>query len=60
MSGGEEAWMKIILNGLIEFDRLSNNAHLINEHYWITIYTHMQKFKIFIFIYSWTGMDKFS
>ena len=32
----EETWGKRILNGLIRFDKLPNNTHLINEYYWVT------------------------
>ena len=32
----EEDWGKIILNGLIEFNGLPNNIHLLNGCYWVT------------------------
>ena len=36
MGGGrEETWEKRILNRLIGFDGLPNNAKLINGYYWV-------------------------
>ena len=36
VGGREEIWKKTILNGLIGFDELPNNTHLINWYYWVT------------------------
>ena len=48
--GREKVWEKTILNDLIGFDELSNKIK------WVLLgnsfYTHMQKFKIPISIYS--------
>ena len=56
MGGGrEEGWRITILNGLIMFDELPNTTY-----YWVIYLYPYAKIKIFISIYLWAGMGKFS